>query len=54
MSGKFLLVRCECNNDQMIFEKACQEVKCLVCGKTLASPTGGKADISAKVIRRIS
>ena len=51
MTGKFLRVKCEkCKNEQAIFENAAVEVKSLVCGETLARPTGGKADISAKPV----
>ncbi len=49
--SKFLRVKCpQCNNEQSIFDRAATEVKCLVCGKTLAKPTGGKAEVSAKVL----
>jgi len=51
MTGNFLRVKCEkCKNEQVIFEKAASEVKCLVCGTVLAEPTGGKARIRAKVL----
>jgi small subunit ribosomal protein S27e len=51
MASKFLKVKCEkCKNEQVIFEKASTEVKCLVCGETLAEPTGGKAKIKSKSI----
>ncbi len=50
MPGKFLKVRCRCKNEQVIFEKPCTVVKCLVCGEVLAEPTGGKAGIRAKVL----
>jgi len=45
MTGKFLLVKCECGNEQRIFSHASTEVKCQVCGRLLATPTGGKATI---------
>lgn len=44
MSG-FIKVACECKNEQVIFESASTQVKCLVCGKALATPTGGKARV---------
>ncbi len=44
--SKFIKVRCsKCKNEQIIFEKASTEVKCLVCGEVLAKPKGGKAEI---------
>ena len=49
--SKFLRVKCpQCNNEQTIFGKAATEVKCLVCGKVLAEPTGGNAKVLAKII----
>lgn len=47
----FLKVRCnDCGNEQMVFSHAGSVVKCLVCGKTLATPRGGKAEIRAVVL----
>ncbi len=49
--SKFLKVRCpKCNNEQIIFGNASSEVKCLVCGKELAMPKGGKATVKARVL----
>ena len=51
MTGTFLKVKCEgCKNEQVLFSKAAQPVKCLVCGAALAAPTGGKASLSGKVL----
>jgi len=51
MAGKFLKVKCEkCKNEQVVFERAACQVKCLVCGEVLAEPTGGKTSIKAKVL----
>jgi small subunit ribosomal protein S27e len=51
MTGKFIKVKCEkCKNEQVIFEKAASQVKCLVCGEVLAEPGGGKADIKGKIL----
>ena len=50
MAG-FLKVKCEkCKNEQVIFENAASNVRCLVCGEVLAEPTGGKARIKGKVL----
>lgn len=47
----FLKVKCgQCKNEQIVFDKAATEVKCLVCDKVLAVPTGGKVELDAKVI----
>ena len=49
--SKFIKVRCpKCKNEQIVFGKATSAVKCLVCGKDLADPTGGKARIKANVL----
>ena len=48
MASGFVKVKCKCGNEQMIFSKSSNEVKCLVCGETLAKPGGGKAVIAAK------
>lgn len=50
-TSRFLKVICpDCGNEQIIFSKASTKVVCLVCGSTLATPTGGKAKIEGKVV----
>lgn len=52
--NKFIKVRCtKCKNEQIIFGRSSTDVKCLVCGTSLANPTGGKAKIKTKVIEII-
>lgn len=47
----FVKVKCpDCENEQLIFEKASSNVACVVCGHVLATPTGGKAEIKADII----
>jgi len=46
MTSKFIVVKCECGNEQNIFSNASSPVDCKVCGKRLASPSGGKAIIT--------
>lgn len=49
--SRFIKVRCsKCKNEQIIFGNAANVINCLVCGKELAHPTGGKAKISARVL----
>ncbi|MDD3574989.1 30S ribosomal protein S27e [Methanospirillum sp.] len=49
--SKFLKVKCpDCENEQTIFDRACTPVNCIVCGSSLATPTGGKAQIKAEII----
>jgi small subunit ribosomal protein S27e len=52
--GKFVKVRCECKNEQVIFNKAASEVKCLVCDKALATPKGGKANLIGRVLETLN
>jgi len=50
-SSKFVKVRCpKCKNEQIIFGKVSTGVACLVCGKPLADPTGGKSRLKARVL----
>ncbi|MCD6589642.1 30S ribosomal protein S27e [Candidatus Woesearchaeota archaeon] len=49
--SRFVKVRCnKCKNEQIIFGKASTVVKCLVCGKILAEPTGGKTRFKARIL----
>ena len=53
--SRFVRIRCQkCKNEQVIFGKAAQTIKCLVCGEVLAESTGGKSDIKAKVLEVLS
>ena len=50
-SSKFVKVTCpKCNNEQIIFGKVSTYVKCLVCNRILAEPTGGKSKIKSRVL----
>lgn len=46
--SKFIKVKCECGNEQIIFKNATSEVKCLVSSDVLATPAGGKMTLTAK------
>ena len=49
--SKFLKVKCKkCKNEQIVFSKACNEVKCLICETVLAKPTGGHAEMLTSVV----
>lgn len=49
--SKFLKVKCmDCGNEQIVFDRAATSVACLVCGTTLAKPTGGLANIRGEVV----
>ena len=55
MAGSFLRVRCpDCENEQVVFQKAATAVACAVCGTELAAPTGGKAIIHGEVIEPVA
>jgi len=50
-SSKFIKIRCpKCKNEQVIFGKVSSEVNCLVCGKKVADPTGGKTKVKARIL----
>lgn len=50
-TSKFIKVRCpKCKNEQIIFGKCSSSVNCLVCGKSLADPTGGKTRVKARIL----
>jgi len=51
MENRFIRVRCQgCKNEQTIFEAAKTQVKCLICNAIIAEPTGGKADLKARLV----
>ena len=53
--SKFFKVKCpDCDNEQVIFEKASTLVKCVVCGKELATPAGGRANLKAEIVQSSS
>ncbi|KZX15702.1 30S ribosomal protein S27e [Methanobrevibacter cuticularis] len=48
--GNFLKVKClDCDNEQVVFDRASSNVQCIICGKTLVKPLGGKAKITAHI-----
>ncbi|MFN3804610.1 MAG: 30S ribosomal protein S27e [Pyrobaculum sp.] len=50
--SRFIKVRCpECGNEQVTFSHASIVVRCLVCGRVLAQPTGGKAKFAGHVVK---
>ncbi len=53
--SRFLKVKClDCGNEQIIFGCASTVVKCEVCGRILAEPRGGKANIKTKILQVLS
>ncbi len=54
MPGNFVRVRCpDCENEQVLFERASSAVDCAVCGSTLATPAGGEADLHGEVVETV-
>jgi len=54
MAGNFLRVACDdCENEQIVFDKAATDVACAVCGNTLATPSGGLAAIEGEVVEPV-
>jgi len=52
--SKFVKVRCkDCENEQVLFDKASTVVFCHICGSKLATPTGGKAKIKGELLEVI-
>lgn len=50
-NSKFIKVRCpKCKNEQILFGKVSSKAKCLVCGKPLGEPTGGKTRFKARIL----
>jgi small subunit ribosomal protein S27e len=49
--SRFVKVKCpDCENEQMVFEKASTVVNCVVCSRVLAVPAGGKAKLNAEIL----
>ncbi|ACL16308.1 30S ribosomal protein S27e [Methanosphaerula palustris] len=52
--SKFYRVKCpDCENEQIIFEKASTVVDCVVCGHVLAEPRGGRAALKAEILAEL-
>ncbi|MEM0075102.1 MAG: 30S ribosomal protein S27e [Conexivisphaerales archaeon] len=50
----FLLVKCiNCGAEKVIFSGSSSHIKCDSCGQTLAVPAGGRAKITAQIIKKM-
>jgi len=49
--SRFILVRCECKKEQIVYSHTTSEIKCEVCEKVLVKSTGGKAEILGEVLQ---
>lgn len=53
-ASRFLLVICEkCKKESIVYSHTTRKIYCKGCGELLASNTGGKAIINAKIIKRL-
>jgi small subunit ribosomal protein S27e len=53
--SRFLKVACiKCKNEQIIFNKASKDIRCLVCDNILAEATGGMSIIKSKILKVLS
>lgn len=49
--SKFLRIKCEdCGNEQVVFNHPSSVVRCLVCGKTVVEPKGGKGSVKTRIV----
>ena len=52
--SRFIKVRCkDCENEQVLFNKASTVVSCHICGSKLAVPHGGKAKVKGEILEVI-
>ena len=52
--SRFYRVKCpDCENEQVLFDKASTTVLCHICGSKLAVPNGGKAKIKGTILETI-
>ena len=50
-TSRFIKVKCiKCKNEQIVFGKPSSKIKCLVCGKILIEPTGGKGRVKSRIL----
>jgi small subunit ribosomal protein S27e len=48
----YLVVKCpDCSSEQVVFSRPSTKVSCVICGSLLASPTGGRGEFRAEVLR---
>jgi len=52
--AQFVKVKCgDCGNEQVAFNRPASKVNCLVCGATLATPTGGAATFKGEILQTL-
>ncbi len=49
--SEFLKIKCEdCGNEQVVFNSPATPVRCLVCGKTVIEPKGGRGLVKTRIV----
>ncbi|MCL4452435.1 MAG: 30S ribosomal protein S27e [Candidatus Thermoplasmatota archaeon] len=49
--NKFIKIKCpDCSNEQVTYTKISSPVTCLICGNTIARPTGGTIETTSEVV----
>ncbi|WP_455367853.1 30S ribosomal protein S27e [[Eubacterium] cellulosolvens] len=50
----FLKIKCKnCGNEQLLFNCASTQIKCIVCEELLSEPQGGRASIKGEIIQEL-
>lgn len=53
-TSQFIEVKCgECGNEQTVFDKPAETVRCLVCDDVLLQARGGRASIEGELLGRV-
>jgi small subunit ribosomal protein S27e len=53
-AARFLKVACpDCSHKQIVFARASTNVACTTCGRTLAEPRGGRAQIHGEIVDQL-
>ncbi len=52
--SSYLLIKCKCENEQIVFGNSTQKVECMKCSEVLVQPTGGRAAIFGKIVKELS
>lgn len=53
-TSRFIKVRCkDCSGENLVFDRPSTEVRCLLCGAGLATPTGGKLALRGEFVEAV-
>ena len=48
--GRFLLVKCDCGEETVVYGDSKSVVNCSKCGSPIAEPRGGRAKINSRIL----